>query len=336
MKSNTLKYSVLDLATVTGGDTFTQTFEKSIRAIRETEKFGYERYWFSEHHNMPSVISAATTLLICRAAAATKTIRVGSGGMMLPNHTTLSVAEQFGTLDAMFPNRIDLGLGRAPGTDPLTASILRRGANPYTYNFEEHIEELFRYFSVDNAVSNVRALPGEGANVPIYILGSSTDSATLAARLGLPYAFAGHFAPAQFRTAFEIYQTQFEPSKHLKLPYSILCLNVFAADTEKEANYQALPHFQAFVNIITGNRAPLCPPENVDLRDMSPQLETKLYDMTALTMIGNKKILKDKLGSISSDLHLNEIMVYTNIYDFDAKLKSYKITSEVFDELNEK
>lgn len=333
--SKEISYSILDLATVLEGDTYTQTFEKSVLSAQAAEKFGYERYWFSEHHNMPSVISAATSLLIGHVAQQTKSIRVGSGGIMLPNHTTLSIAEQFGTLDAMFPNRIDLGLGRAPGTDPLTASVLRRGEENFNYNFEYHIQELLRYFSTENANAKVRAFPGEGANVPLYILGSSTDSAYLAANLGMPYAFAGHFAPGQFQQAMEIYQSRFTPSKFLDKPYSILCVSVFAAKTEDEAQYISLSHFQAIVNLLLDQRAPLVHPENTNLEDMSEMLYQRVMQMTALSLIGDKEILKSKISQLIQDLNLDEIMVYSNIYDFESKLKSYEITSQVFKEINQ-
>lgn len=331
-----VKYSVLDLASVVEGDSYKKTFEKSVKSAQFAEELGYERYWFSEHHNMPSVISSATSILINHIAQATKSIRVGAGGIMLPNHSTLSVAEQFGTLEALFPNRIDLGLGRAPGTDPLTAVALRRGDQNFNYNFEYHIQELFQYFSAENSDAKVRAFPGEGANVPVYILGSSTDSAFLAAKLGLPYAFAGHFAPGQFQQAFEIYQSRFTPSQHLDTPYSILCLSVFAAETEDEAVYHSLPQFQAIVNLLTDNRQPLTSPEKTNLENLSPELQAGVHRMTALSMIGDKAILKEKIGRIVEDLNLNEIMVYTNMFDFEAKLNSYKITSEVFQELNSK
>lgn len=332
----TIKYSILDLATVLEGDSFTETIQKSVKSAQFVEELGYERYWFSEHHNMPNVISAATSLLICHIAQQTKKIRVGSGGIMLPNHTPLSVAEQFGTLDMMFPNRIDLGLGRAPGTDPLTASILRRGDENFNYNFEYHIQELLRYMSPENAHSKVRALPGEGAKVPIYILGSSTDSAYLAAKLGMPYAFAGHFAPAQFQEAFKIYQSRFTPSKYLDKPYSMLCVSVFGAETEDEAQYLSLSHFQAFLNILTDRRSPLVPPEKTELENMSEMAYERLMQMTALTLIGDKEGLKTKIQALVNDFNLNEIIVHTNIYNFEAKLKSYKITQEVFQDINSK
>lgn len=329
-----IRYSILDLATVLEGDTYTETFEKSVLSAQAAEKFGYERYWFSEHHNMPSVISAATSLLIGHIAQQTKTIRVGSGGIMLPNHTPLSIAEQFGTLDAMYPNRIDLGLGRAPGTDSLTASVLRRGDENFNYNFEYHIQELLRYFSKENEFAKVRAFPGEGANVPLYILGSSTDSAYLAAKLGMPYAFAGHFAPGQFKQAMEIYQSRFTPSKFLDQPYSMLCVSVFAADTEEEAQYISMSHFQAIVNLLLDQRAPLVHPDNTNLEDMSEILYSRVMQMTALSLIGDKSVLKTKFNHLISDLNLDEIIVYSNIYDFASKLKSYELTSQVFNEIN--
>ena len=214
-----LKYSILDLATIVKGDDIHTTFNKSVRSAQLAEKLGYTRYWFSEHHNFPNVASASTSILIGHIASKTNTLRVGSGGIMLPNHSTLSVAEQFGTLDGLYPGRIDMGLGRAPGTDMLTASALRGNNFNPNYNFEFHIRELQKYMSNENSEAKVRAIPGEGADVPIYILGSSTDSAFLAAKLGLPYAFAAHFAPSQLEVALEIYREHFQPSEFLQEPY---------------------------------------------------------------------------------------------------------------------
>ncbi|MBN9337720.1 MAG: MsnO8 family LLM class oxidoreductase, partial [Chryseobacterium sp.] len=201
-----IKYSILDLATIVKGDDINTTFEKSVKSAQLAEKLGFTRYWFSEHHNFPNVASASTSILIGHIASQTQSIRVGSGGIMLPNHSTLSVAEQFGPLDGLFPGRIDLGLGRAPGTDMLTATALRGNNFTSNYNFEFHSRELQKYMSEENSGSKVRAIPGEGADVPIYILGSSTDSAFLAAKLGMPYAFAAHFAPSQLEVALEIYR----------------------------------------------------------------------------------------------------------------------------------
>ncbi|WP_313216277.1 LLM class flavin-dependent oxidoreductase [Soonwooa sp.] len=324
-----IKYSVLDLATIIKGDNLSQTFDKSVRVAQKMEELGFTRYWFSEHHNMPNVASAATSLLIGHVASQTKTLRIGSGGIMLPNHSTLSVAEQFGTLEALYPNRIDLGLGRAPGTDMLTASILRRGQLDNNYNFEFHIQELRQYLSVENRYSKVRAIPGEGADVPLYILGSSTDSAFLAAKLGLPYAFAAHFAPSQMEVAFEIYEEHFQPSDVLNKPYKMACINIIAADTVEEAHYLSTSHFQAFVNILTDQRQPLLPPEETQLGDMSNELAVHLYRMAAKTFVGDKDLLEKKLSDFVKLNKVDEIIVSGHIYDFDAKLHSYEIAAEV-------
>ena len=328
-----LKYSVLDLATVVKGDSLSETFFKSVRSAQKAEELGYTRYWFSEHHNMQNVASSATSVLISHVGAKTETIRLGSGGIMLPNHSTLSVAEQFGTLDALYPNRIDLGLGRAPGTDALTASILRRGSFDPNYNFEFHIQELKQYFSKDNASSKVRAIPGEGADIPLYILGSSTDSAFLAAKLGLPYAFAAHFAPSQLDVALEIYRDHFRPSEVLDQPYVMVCINVIAGETVDEAHYLSTSHFQAFANILTDQRKPLLPPEETNLEEMSNELIVHLNRMTAKTFVGDKTVLKEKLKKFVNDFKVDEIIVSGQIFDFEKRLRSYEIVAEVIKRL---
>ncbi len=325
-----IKYSVLDLATIVKGDNIQRTFDKSVWAAQHVEALGYTRYWFSEHHNFPNVASAATSLLIGHVAGQTKTLRIGSGGIMLPNHSTLSVAEQFGTLDGLYPGRIDLGLGRAPGTDMHTASILRRGQLEQHYDFEGHIAELRKYMSTDNEQANVRAIPGEGADVPLYILGSSTDSAFLAAKLGLPYAFAAHFAPGQLEIAMRIYEEHFVPSAVCKEPYKMVCINVMAADTDDEAHFLSLSHFQAFINILTDNRQPLLPPEETTLDNLPQEALVHLNRMAARTFVGSKATLSQKLSEFVHDLKPHEIIVSGNIYDFKAKLKSYTIASEIF------
>lgn len=324
-----LKYSILDLATIVKGDSIHTTFNKSVKSAQLAESLGFERYWFSEHHNFPNVASAATSILIGHIASQTTTLRVGSGGIMLPNHTTLSVAEQFGTLDGLFPGRIDLGLGRAPGTDSLTASILRRGQIDPHYNFEYAIRELQKYMSVTNSEAKVRAIPGEGADVPLYILGSSTDSAFLAAKLGLPYAFAAHFAPSQLDVALEIYREHFQPSDVLDEPYVMICINVIAADTVDEAHYLSTSHFQAFVNILTDQRQPLLPPDETDLAHISDEVALHLNRMAAKTFVGDHDTLKEKLSRFVKDYQPDEIIVSGNIYDFEAKQNSYRIISEV-------
>lgn len=328
-----IKYSILDLATIVKGDDINKTFQKSVKSAKHAEKLGFTRYWFSEHHNFPNVASAATSILIGHVAGQTETLRVGSGGIMLPNHSTLSVAEQFGTLDGLYPGRIDLGLGRAPGTDGLTASALRGNNFNPNYNFEFHIKELQKYMSDSNSESKVRAIPGEGADVPLYILGSSTDSAFLAAKLGMPYAFAAHFAPSQLEVALEIYREHFQPSDFLDEPYVMVCINIIGADSVDEAHYLSTSHFQAFVNILTDQRQPLLPPEETDLANMSDEVSLHLNRMAAKTFVGDREVLKEKLTKFVKDFRPNEIIVSGNIYDFEAKQKSYGIAADIIKSL---
>ena len=328
-----IKYSILDLATIVKGDDINKTFQKSVKSAQHAEKLGFTRYWFSEHHNFPNVASAATSILIGHVAGQTTTLRVGSGGIMLPNHSTLSVAEQFGTLDGLYPSRIDLGLGRAPGTDGLTATALRGNNFNPNYNFEFHIKELQKYMSKENAEAKVRAIPGEGADVPFYILGSSTDSAFLAAKLGLPYAFAAHFAPSQLEVALEIYREHFQPSEFLDDPYVMICINIIAVDSVDEAHYLSTSHFQVFVNILTDQRQPLLPPDETDLANMGDDVALHLNRMVAKTFVGDKETLKEKLSKFVKDYKPNEIIVSGNIYDFDKKQRSYEIASEVIKSL---
>ncbi len=325
----TIKYSILDLATIVKGDDINNTFQKSVKSAQHAEKLGFTRYWFSEHHNFPNVASAATSILIGHVAGQTRTLRVGSGGIMLPNHSTLSVAEQFGTLDGLYPGRIDLGLGRAPGTDMLTATALRGNNFNQNYNFEFHIKELQKYMSDSNAGAKVRAIPGESADVPFYILGSSTDSAFLAAKLGLPYAFAAHFAPSQLDVALEIYREHFQPSEVLDEPYVMVCINVIAADSVDEAHYLSTSHFQAFVNILTDQRQPLLPPDETELANMPDDVAVHLNRMAAKTFVGDKETLKEKLSKFVKEYTPNEIIVSGNIFDFEKKQRSYEIASQV-------
>ncbi len=324
------KYSILDLAYRREGETLHETFKNTLDSAKFADDLNFSRYWLSEHHNMENVASAATSLLIGYVAQGTNQIKVGSGGIMLPNHSVLSVAEQFGTLDALYPNRIDLGLGRAPGTDQLTASVLRRGNQLSHYDFEEEIKNLQQYFSVKNKESNVRAIPGEGANVPLYILGSSTDSAFLAARLGLPYAFAGHFAHQQFYNAIEIYRSKFQPSEFLAQPYTIACVNIIAANTDNEAHYLSMSMYQAFLNIITDQRQPIVSPENTALELASNEQKYILNGMTALSFIGCKNTLIQRFDEFIFETKIDEIMASSNIFDQKAKRRNYKIISEIF------
>lgn len=325
-----IPYSVLDLATVIEGKTPADTFKNSLDLARHVEEWGFTRYWLAEHHNMISVASSATSVVIGHIAAGTKTMRVGSGGIMLPNHSPLVIAEQFGTLASLFPGRIDLGLGRAPGTDQVTAMAIRGERFNAANDFPKDVLKLKQYFSSENSTSSVRAIPGEGLDIPIWILGSSTDSAHLAAALGLPYAFASHFAPAQFLTAIEIYRNNFKPSAQLDKPYVLACVNVVAADTDAEANKLATSLFQLFKGIVTGKRQLLQPPVDSmdDLWDVYE--EAQASQMLACTFIGNKDTVTQDLERFVEQTQIDEIMASSHIYDHEARLRSYEIFSEVF------
>jgi len=327
--------SVLDLAPVKQGKSIHETFQDSLSLANFAENLGYKRFWLAEHHNMESIASSATSVLIGFIANGTKKIRVGSGGIMLPNHSSLVIAEQFGTLESLFPGRIDLGLGRAPGTDGLTAKAL--GRNPMTINeqFPRQILELQTYFSKENSDAPVRAIPGEGLDIPIYILGSSTDSAWLAAEFGLPYAFAGHFAPEQMEMAFNIYREHFEPSKYLDKPYVIACVNGVAAETSEEAHFLSTTLFQAFINIIRNDRKPFPAP----VKDMdaiwSPIEKSMVLQKLKFSFIGNQAEIVQQLRNFQERYQVDELMVNSHIYNHQKRLASYgwiKKAAESFSE----
>lgn len=324
-----IPYSVLELATVTQDASISQTFTKSLELAQHVEKFGYKRFWLSEHHNMVSVASSATSVLIGYIASGTSTIRVGSGGIMLPNHSPLAVAEQFGTLECLYPGRIDLGLGRAPGTDQLTAMALRGDFFNNAQEFPQNVLKLQTYFSEKNSSAKVRAIPGEGLEIPMWILSSSTDSAQLAGVLGLPYAFASHFAPAQFFAAIELYRKLFKPSQRLERPYVMACVNVIAADTDAEAHRLATSLYQMFLGIITGIRKPLQPPvDSMDGIWTNDQKEA-LNQMLALSFIGSKETIGGELVDFVEKTRIDEIMIISNIYDQAAKIHSYELFSDI-------
>lgn len=317
--------SVLDLAPVKQNRTIHDTFNDSLDLARHVEKLKYKRFWLAEHHNMASIASSATSVLIGFIANGTKTIRVGSGGVMLPNHSSLVIAEQFGTLESLFPKRIDLGVGRAPGTDGLTAKAL--GRNPMIINeqFPRQIQELQRYFSAENANSPVRAIPGEGCDVPIYVLGSSTDSAWLASELGLPYAFAGHFAPQMMESAFEIYRENYKPSEEFPEPYIISCVNGVAAETDAEAQKLSSTLYQMFVNIIRNDRKPYAPPvEDIDAI-WNPMEKAHVKNMLRYSFIGSEASVTQQLKAFQDNFKVDEIMITSAIYDHEARLTSYSI-----------
>lgn len=324
-----IQYSVLDLATVVAGKTPADTFKNSVQLAKHTEKLGYTRYWLAEHHNMISVASSATSILIGHIAGETSRIRVGAGGIMLPNHTPLVVAEQFGTLATLYPDRIDLGLGRAPGTDQLTAMAIRGERFNAVPNFPQDIQKLQTYFSASNSTAKVRAIPGEGLDIPIWILGSSTESARLAAAMGLPYAFASHFAPAQFLTAINIYRQNFQPSATLKEPYIISCVNVVAADTDAEAERLATSLKQFFMGVITGKLRLLQPPVDDMSKVWTDYEEEAVSQMLGCSFIGSPETIKEDMLSFIEQTQVDEIMVTSHIFDPEAKLHSYQIFAEV-------
>ncbi|EIJ38140.1 MULTISPECIES: LLM class flavin-dependent oxidoreductase [Galbibacter] len=326
------KFSVLDLVPIPQGKQHIEAIENSLDLAQHAEKYGYNRFWVSEHHNMESIVSSATVVLLGYLAQGTSTIRIGSGGVMLPNHAPLIVAEQFGTLATLYPNRIDLGLGRAPGTDQLTAQALRRGKQESVQDFPNDIEELQQYFSIENQDSKVRAIPGEGLDIPIYLLGSSTFSAQLAAEKGLPYAFASHFAPAQLFNALNLYAEGFKASEENKTPYPMACVNVIAAETDEEAQRLATSLYQFAMGIITNTRRPLPPP--IDSMDgvWSMEQEAMIKNMMYFTFIGSKNTIASELSKFVESTGVKEIIAVSHIYNHEARLKSYKILSDIFSE----
>jgi len=327
--------SVLDLAPVKQNKTIKDTFNDSLDLARFVEKLNYKRFWLAEHHNMASIASSATSVLIGYIANGTQKIKVGSGGIMLPNHSSLVIAEQFGTLESLFPGRIDLGVGRAPGTDGLTAKALGRNPENINQHFPKQIQELQRYFSIENANSLVRAIPGEGCEIPIYILGSSTDSAYLAAKMGLPYAFAGHFAPQMMESAFHIYRNNFQPSEQLSKPYIIACVNGIAAETDAKAEKLATTLYQAFTNLIRNDRKPYAPPiDDIDSYWNSME-KAHVKNMLHYSFIGGNETVKNKIAAFQNFFEVDELMITSHIYEHEARLKSYEIIRNVVDDLEE-
>jgi luciferase family oxidoreductase group 1 len=326
-------YSILDLAIIRKNSDAADAYRRSLDLAQRAEDWGYKRFWLAEHHNMSSVGSSAPIILMGYIAGGTKKIRLGSGGIMLPNHSPLMVAEQIGTLETLYPNRIDLGLGRAPGTDQKTASALRRGRMESVNDFPQDLEDLQLYFSQDNSRSEVRAFPAEGLEVPMYLLGSSMSSAVLAAEKGLPYVFASHFAPTYFLQAVKYYQTHFKPSDQLKEPYVMSCVNVIAADTDQEGHVLATSFYQMALGIIRGKSYPLMPPVSDMSKIWTEQEASAIHNMMAVTFIGSKETVAAGLEELIKLTGINELMITTNIYDHEARLKSFQITSEVMKEM---
>ncbi|MGZ9735994.1 LLM class flavin-dependent oxidoreductase [Flavobacterium sp. GNP002] len=326
--------SLLELAIITENSNASETLQKTKALAQLADSLGYSRFWLAEHHNMAHVASSATVVLIGYIASQTQNIRVGSGGIMLPNHAPLIIAEQFGTLEILYPNRIDLGLGRAPGTDGLTAQAIRKDFFEQSQRFPQNVAALQEFFSEDNATAKVRAFPAEGTNVPIWILGSSMDSAALAAANGLPYAFAGHFAPKQMYQAFQFYRDNFEPSEYLDQPKTMACVNAIAADTDEEAEKLSTSLTQMFLNLIRNDRKPLQPP--VDSLDgiMREEEHFHVNQMTACSFVGSKEKLVVELKQFIEYTQIDELMITSPIFNHDDKLKSIRIMKEVMDTIS--
>ena len=319
--------SVLDLAPIVEGGDAALALRRSLDLAQHAERLGYRRFWLAEHHGMPGIASAATAVVIGHVAAGTSTIRVGAGGIMLPNHAPLVIAEQFGTLASLFPGRIDLGLGRAPGSDQLTVRALRRSPLA-AETFPEDVVELMNYFRPARPGQGVRAVPGEGLDVPIWILGSSLFGAELAAELGLPYAFASHFAPAALTQALELYRARFRPSAQLERPYVMLGVNIFAAETDAEGRRLFTSLQQAFVNLRRGHPGRLPPPEEGLLERLTPGDLHLVNEMLSYTVAGSPPTVRRGLEAIVARTGADELMLTSQIYDHDARLRSYELAAE--------
>jgi luciferase family oxidoreductase group 1 len=320
--------SVLDLSPILEGGDAAQSFRHSLDLAQHAERWGFNRYWLAEHHGMPGNASAATAILVGHIAGGTSRIRVGAGGIMLPNHSPLVIAEQFGTLESLYPGRIDLGLGRAPGSDQLTARALRRSLESDADAFPQDVMELRDYLSKSPRQA-VRAVPGIGLEVPLWILGSSLFGAQLAAALGLPFAFASHFAPAQLMQAIDIYRARFQPSAQLAEPYVMLGFNIFAADTDDEARVLATSMQRAFINLRSGWPQKLQPPHAGYLSQLAPHERGMLDQIMACTAIGSPDTVREKLDDFVNRTGANEVMVASQIYDHAARMRSYEIAAEV-------
>jgi luciferase family oxidoreductase group 1 len=332
-KNIAVPFSVLDLAPVPQGKTPADAFQSSLELAQHAEKWGYQRYWLAEHHNMTGIASAATSVLIGHIAGGTKTIRVGSGGVMLPNHSPLVIAEQFGTLATLYPGRIDLGLGRAPGTDQRTMIALRRHMSGEIDNFPQDVQELQYYFGDVQPEQPVQAVPGQGLHVPIWLLGSSLYSAQLAAALGLPFAFASHFAPDMLYQALAIYRSKFQPSAQLQKPHAMVCLNAIAADTDEEARRMFTSNQQQFINLRRGKPGKLpAPVDNIESL-WSAQERFGVDQALRLSVVGNNESIRQGLQAILRETEADELMINGQIFDHQARLHSFEIVSQLQGEL---
>ena len=327
-------FSILDLSPVTEGSTPVTALANSLDLIRHAEQWGYNRYWVAEHHNMRGIASAATAVVICHLAGGTSRIRVGAGGIMLPNHAPLVIAEQFGTLASLFPDRIDLGLGRAPGTDQFTAQALRRTLTGNVDDFPRDVVELQHYLKDPQPGQRVLAVPGAGTNVPLWILGSSLFGAQLAGMLGLPFAFASHFAPAMLEQAIKVYRQHFAPSEQLSQPYLMLGFNVLTADTSDEADYLRSSSILSLLNMHRGKPGPLPPPvENLDsqLTDADRQM---IAQMPRCAAVGDVAAVRDGMASFINTHQADELILVSSVFDHRARLRSFELAMQAAREIN--
>ena len=320
--------SALNLVPVRAGHTTEQALASMVALAQHTEALGYSRYWIAEHHNTTSLASSATSILISHTLQHTQRIRVGSGGVMLPNHSPLMVAEQYGTLATLYPERVDLGLGRAPGTDRLTAQALRRAERETSLDFPEDVAALQRYLGDAAGQGYVKAFPGIGTHVPLYILGSSTESAYLAAEKGLPYVFAAHFAPRMLEEALAIYRSRFKPSETLAQPYAIVALNVIGADDDQAAQYLATSQQQFFLNVVRNSRQPLSPPVDNMAGRWNEMEQHTVNSMTACSLIGGPATLAAQFSELHTRLRADEYMAVSYIYDEALQFASYRLFKE--------
>jgi luciferase family oxidoreductase group 1 len=326
-----IPFSVLDLAPIVQGGTAAQAFSNTLDLARHAERWGYRRFWLAEHHNMPGIASAATAVLITYVGCGTSTIRIGAGGVMLPNHAPLQVAEQFGTLESLFPGRVDLGLGRAPGTDPAAAAALRRTLQTDPEEFPRDVMELMAYFRDEHP--RVRAVPGAGLAVPIWILGSSLFGAQVAAALGLPFAFASHFAPAQMMDALAIYRARFQPSAQLQAPYVMLGVNVIAAETDEEARFLASSQRQAFTSLRLGRPIELPPPSVEWEKQSNPLGNSPVDEALKASIVGSPETVRTRLEAFIERTAADELILVSHVYEHAKRLRSYELTAQVRDQL---
>lgn len=333
MRNNKTAYSILDLAVISKGKSLRETFDDSVALAKLADTEGFTRYWLAEHHNSDAIGSSATVVLIGKIAEATEHIRVGSGGIMLPNHSPLIISEQFGTLGTLYPNRIDLGLGRAPGTDQSTARAIRSDFYQAAMDFPNEVQKIKNYFSINNASQPVRANVAEGVDVPLFILGSSTDSAHVAAKHGLPYAFASHFASTHLINALTIYHQEFQPSSDVEKPYTIAGISIIIAETDAQAERLSTSYYGRVIGILTGDRGQMEAPTEMTPRMRQIIDQPAVQQMTKYAFIGSQETVKKKIKDFIETTQVDELIAATHVFDAKDRAKSYQAFAEIMREL---